>query len=301
MRIFLTGAGGQVGRALCARLVGHDVRAVTRADADLSEPMRIVPLVRAAAPDLIINAAADTRVEKIEDDEPAAMRINGDLLSILGGLATELGVGIIHFSTDYVFDGTKCGPYTEGDTPSPMNAYGRTKRAGEHALADACDSWLTCRLSWVYDGAGKNFLMTILKLMAERPELKVVEDQIGAPTPAYVIADVLGVIIDDMIGASSADYLRRRGGFLNVACQGEISWRGFAEEARSKAVNAGLPILAENIFGIPTSEYWGLRARPLNSRLDLSRLADTFGLQTPDWQAALDPIIASLAPQVPKG
>ena len=225
LRIVVTGKTGQVGKALCARLKDdHEVTALGREDLDLETWEITSSLIEACAPDLIINAAAYTDVEKAEDEEGIAYRINTELPERLAKQAKRHNAGFIHFSTDYVFDGTNPEPYIETDRPNPINAYGRSKLGAEQKIAASCDAWIIARLSWVYAETGKNFFETMIALFAKHQTLKVVADQNGAPTPASVIADVVARIIDQAPPGQMQSYLTEHSGILHIACRGHTSW-----------------------------------------------------------------------------
>jgi len=231
LRIVVTGKTGQVGKALCARLKGdHKVITLGRNDLDLETWEITSSLIDACVPDLIINAAAYTDVEKAEDEEDIAYRINTELPERLAKQANRHNAGFIHFSTDYVFDGTKLESYIETDIPNPINAYGRSKLGAEQKITASCDAWIIARLSWVYAETGKNFLNTMISLFTKQQTLKVVADQSGAPTPASVIADIVARIIDQAPPGQLQSYLTEHSGILHIACRGHTSWWEFAKK-----------------------------------------------------------------------
>lgn len=296
MKILLTGANGQVGWELARSLMPlGQVVALDRAAGDLSRPDSLARVVAAHAPDVIVNAAAYTAVDKAEAEEGLATTINGIAPGELARAAKSIGALLIHYSTDYVFDGTKPGPYSEDDPVAPLNAYGRSKLAGEAAIrASGCDH-LILRTTWVFAARGGNFVRTMLRLGAEREQLRVVADQIGAPTWARNIADATAQII----GLSRCE--RRTGTFtsgaFNLSSAGETSWHGFAEAifatARSAWPDLALKVAA--VEPIPASAYPTPAARPANSRLAPARLAERFGVAMPHWQDALQRCIEELA------
>jgi dTDP-4-dehydrorhamnose reductase len=283
-RILVIGANGQVGWELCRTLapLGEVVPATRHGAAlavDLAEPDSIRRAVHEASPDAIVNAAAYTAVDKAETEAELAMRINGVAPGILAEEAKRRGIPFIHYSTDYVFDGTKGRPYTEEDTPSPLNAYGRSKLAGDEAIRAVGGRYVILRTSWVYGARGHNFLRTMLRLMVEREVLRVVDDQIGAPTWSRMIAE-----------ASAHGLLRlSRGdisGLYNLTCTGTTSWYGFAE-AIARASAARPEHRLERLEPIPTSAYPTPAKRPGYSVLDAGRLREGCALGLPAWDAAL--------------
>ena len=272
MRILLTGRNGQVGWEL-ARLLPAlgEVRATDRTELDLASADSIRRAVRDTKPDVIVNAAAYTAVDKAESEPELAMRINGEAPGVLAEEAKRLGALLVHYSTDYVFDGEKTGAYVESDPTGPLSAYGRSKLAGEQAIAASGCRHLIFRTCWVYGPRGKNFLLTILKAARERSELKVVDDQFGAPTSSAAIA------------AATRQALEKGGGegIYHLSAAGRTSWHGFAE-AIVRAAGLATPVKA-----IPTSEYPTPARRPRNSVLDNSKLKKEFGISVPSWQELL--------------
>ncbi|WP_133650906.1 dTDP-4-dehydrorhamnose reductase [Paraburkholderia flava] len=282
--ILVTGVNGQVGFALARSLQGLGrVVALDRAGLDLSDLSRVRDVVRELKPSVIVNPAAYTAVDKAESDADSAMRINADAPGVLAEEAAKSGAALIHYSTDYVFDGTKAGPYVETDATNPQNVYGASKLAGEQKIAATGCAHLILRTSWVYGRRGKNFLLTMLKLGAERPELKVVADQIGAPTWAETIATTTAHIVAQGIGAESTDWWRERSGVYHLTAAGSTSWHGFAEEIFRVAMAERAP----TVLPIPSSEYPVPAKRPGNSRMALDKLSKTFGLYPPAWDDAL--------------
>ncbi|HVY06748.1 MAG TPA: dTDP-4-dehydrorhamnose reductase [Burkholderiales bacterium] len=284
MRILITGGGGQVGWELRRTLaVIGEVIAPPRATLDLAAPDSIVAAVRDARPDLIVNSAAYTAVDKAESEADLAMKINGDAPRILAEEASRLGAALVHFSTDYVFDGSKSSGYREEDSPAPVNVYGSSKLAGEQAVLSLGANHLVFRTSWVYAARGRNFLLTILRLARERKELKIVDDQVGAPTPARLVAEATTLAISACVrnGAIDADRFRRNSGLYHMTAGGSTSWFGFAQ-----AILAGRKDVA-TLLAIPTSEYPTPARRPRNSVLDNGKLSAQFGIKLPDWKAGL--------------
>lgn len=275
-RILLTGRNGQVGWELQRTLTPlGEVLAFDRTELDLADRDQLVAVVREAKPDIIVNAAAYTAVDQAESDVDSAWAINATAPGILAEEAKRLGALLVHYSTDYVFDGRKDGAYTEDDTPNPLNVYGRSKLGGEQAIAAAGGRHLILRTSWVYGNRGHNFLRTMLRLAGERDELRIVDDQHGAPTWSRLIAE------------ATAFALVRRDlpqGMFHLASRGETSWFGFAEEIFA---NAGTGLRRPRVSSCTTADYPLPAQRPANSRLDSGRFAREAGLELPDWADAL--------------
>lgn len=279
MKILLTGAAGQLGRELKRSLAClGEVVACNRGQLDLAKPEALRAAVRAIAPMAIVNAAAYTAVDKAEAEPDLAAAINAVAPAILAEEAKRLGALLIHYSTDYVFDGTKPTAYAEDDTPAPLSAYGRSKLVGDQAIAAVAGRHLIFRTSWVYGLHGANFMKTILRLGHERDELRVVGDQFGAPTWTRHLADVTALIL-----------AREEvpGGLYHLAAAGETSWHGYAEAIFAEALRAGLLEKAPTVHRIASADYPLSAARPANSRLDCSRFQRDFGLALPDWRTGL--------------
>ena len=279
MKILLTGCAGQLGRELKRSLASlGELVACDRRQLDLAKPEGLRDAVRAIKPSVIVNAAAFTAVDKAEGTPEAADAINGVAPGVLAEEAKSLGALLIHYSTDYVFDGAKGSPYTEEDVPAPLAAYGRSKRAGELAIAASAARQLVFRTSWVYGLHGANFMKTMLRLGRERDELRVVGDQIGAPTWTRHLADVTAMI------------LARRdlpNGLYHLAAAGETSWHGYAEAIFAEALQAGLIEKSPAVQRITSADYPLPAPRPANSRLDCSSFRRDFGLALPDWRTGL--------------
>ncbi|THF60221.1 dTDP-4-dehydrorhamnose reductase [Pseudothauera rhizosphaerae] len=295
MRILLTGASGQVGRELARSLMPlGDIVAPGRADCDLARPQTLAALVARLAPDVIVNAAAYTAVDRAEGEEELATRINAEAVGELAHAAGGVGALLVHYSTDYVFDGAKDGPYREDDAVAPLNAYGRSKLAGERAVAESGCDHLVFRTTWVYAARGANFLLTMLRLGAERESLRVVADQIGAPTWARNIADATALAIAQARRERAEG--RFASGLFHLVGGGETSWHGFAEAiftlAREKLPERALRVA--EVQAIASADYPTPAARPHNSRLDQQALAARFGLRLPHWQEALARCIEDL-------
>jgi dTDP-4-dehydrorhamnose reductase len=299
MRILLTGVTGQVGRALVdpLRQVGSVV-AADRALLDLSRPHDIPATLDRLAPDLIINPAAYTAVDRAEDERDLAFRINGEAPAAIARWAVARGTPLIHFSTDYVFDGTGTRAWREDDHPAPLSVYGASKLAGEEAIRSSGAPHLIIRTSWVYAAKGTNFLRTIARLAAERKELRIVADQIGAPTSARAIADAVVGILQASAQTNAAARFAEANGIVNVAAAGETSWHGFASAIVDGLKARGIALVTETISPINTGDYPTKAKRPANSRFDLTRLQQIFGVTTPDWRRALDLELDALASEM---
>jgi dTDP-4-dehydrorhamnose reductase len=291
MKILLTGKNGQVGFELRRALAPlGEIVAVDMADCDLSNADAVRTLVREVAPQVIVNPAAYTAVDKAETDQATAHAVNAVAPGVFGKEAKKLGALVVHYSTDYVFDGTKQGVYTEDDAPNPQSVYGKTKLAGENALRDSGADFLILRTSWVVGAHGGNFAKTMLRLAAERDALSVVADQFGSPTSAALLADLTAHLVRQASRANAADFPY---GVYHTVAGGETNWHEYACYVIERARKAGRPIRVapENIRPIATADYPTPAKRPANSRLDTSKLRDTFGLRLPDWREGLDHIL----------
>lgn len=276
MRILLTGATGQVGWELRRTLAPlGEVKAFDRFGLDLADTPVLVATVRALQPEVIVNAAAYTAVDKAEAERDLAFAINATAPRVLAEEAKRIGALLVHYSTDYVFDGEKADPYVESDATRPINAYGASKLAGEQAIQKSACRHLILRTSWVYGPRGKNFYLTMLRLARERPELKVVDDQVGAPTSSLEIARATAMLL----GKSAQ-------GLYHMTAAGETSWYGFAR-AILERVGIATPVVA-----IPTAEYPTPAKRPRNSRLDCARLRSEHGVSLAHWDQALAEVTA---------
>ena len=286
MKILITGQHGQVSQALQAHLQGlGELMVLGSNQLDLAKPDQIREQIRAHRPDLIINAAAHTAVDQAESEPDAAFAINAIAPGILAQEAKALGIPLIHYSTDYVFDGSKPAPYTEADTPNPLSVYGQSKLAGEQAIATAGGQYLILRTSWVYSNQGKNFLLTMQRLLQEKPQMRIVADQIGAPTWAGTIAGSTRALIERWLAGEAGKW-----GIYHLTAQGETSWFGFAQ-AIGEHLHADGKACAE-LEAIPSSAYPTPAMRPLNSRLDCSRLQQQWHVSQPHWQDALRECLA---------
>jgi dTDP-4-dehydrorhamnose reductase len=294
IRILLTGGAGQVGWELRRALAVYGVVVAPARDVlDLSSADSILAAVDSARPNLIVNAAAYTAVDRAESEPDVAMKINGDAPRILAEQAALHGAALIHYSTDYVFDGRKEQPYREEDLTAPINAYGRTKLAGERNVLGSRAAHLVFRTSWVYGPRGHNFLLTMLKLGRERKEIKVVNDQFGAPTSARLIAEATAGVIAKTLSDGKLDLgtLRNASGLYHLTAAGRTTWHGFAQ-----AILSGKPGMA-NVLPIPTSAYPTPARRPQNSLLDNAKLKLQFGFELPDWKVGLELCLEELNDQ----
>ncbi|AJX30720.1 dTDP-4-dehydrorhamnose reductase [Burkholderia oklahomensis] len=282
--ILVTGVNGQVGFELVRTLQGLGrIVALDRAALDLSDLTRMREVLRELEPSIIVNPAAYTAVDKAESDEAMARQLNAEAPRVFAEEAARSGATLIHYSTDYVFDGAKASPYTEDDAVNPQNVYGRTKLAGEQAIAASGCAHLILRTSWVYGQRGKNFLLTMLRLRDERSELRVVADQIGAPTWANTIATMTAHIVAQGLAAGSVQWWAERSGIYHLTCAGATSWHGFAQDIFARASSESSP----RLLPISTSDYPTPAKRPANSRLSNEKLETVFGLKPSRWDEAL--------------
>lgn len=297
LRILITGATGQMGWQLQRTLAPlGDVTACTRAELDLADPDATAKFIRDFAPDIVANAAAYTAVDKAETEPDLAQVVNATSPGRIAAELSRTGGLLIHFSTDYVFDGAKPGPYDEDDVTGPLSVYGRTKLAGEQAIAASGCAHIILRTSWIYDIRGKNFLRSILRLARAKKELTVVADQHGTPTWARTIAEATAQIAArcaqrrDAPGSSYS-------GIYHLTASGQTTWAGFAEQILEQFKSLaewpadtgewGAPLVAERVIPITTAQYPTAARRPLNSVLSNAKLQATFALQLPDWRAQL--------------
>ncbi|MDR6407576.1 dTDP-4-dehydrorhamnose reductase [Paraburkholderia terricola] len=290
--ILLTGVNGQVGFELARSLQGLGrVVALDRGRLDLGNLDQVRSVVREVKPTLIVNPAAHTAVDKAESEPDLAMRLNAEAPAVLAEEARRLDAALVHYSTDYVFDGTKIGAYVEDDAVNPQNVYGKSKLAGEQAIAASGCSHLIFRTSWVYGTRGKNFLLTMLRLGAERDELSVVADQIGAPTWSNTIATLTSNVLSQSVVGDPDDWWKRNSGVYHLTASGVTSWHGFAQAIFDNSTLAKKP----TVKPIPAASYPTPAARPANSRMSNDKLYATFGVKAPEWEDALRLSLDSLA------
>ena len=291
MKILLTGKTGQIGEEL-NNIVGDlgNLITVDKEQLDLSKPNSIEPVILDIKPDIIINPAAYTAVDKAEEEPGLAMTVNAIAPGLLAKAARKVGAGLIHYSTDYVFDGCSEIPYKEEDPPNPLNVYGKTKLAGEKAIAEVGVPFLIIRTSWVYSLHGKNFLRTIKNLAEEKDTIQVIDDQIGAPTWARSIALKTHQIIKQCLNKKWLETKNSSlSGIFHLTCQGKTSWHGFAR----KVLNMSNTSQNIKLIAIPTSDYPAPAVRPHNSLLNNEKIQRVFGLDMPHWEDALKKCIDS--------
>ena len=295
MNILLFGKGGQVGWELQRSL--SVLGAVTALDHDSTEhcgdfanPAGVAETVRTLRPDVIVNAAAHTAVDKAESEADFARTLNATTPGAIAQEAAKLGAWLVHYSTDYVFDGSGSRPWVETDTPAPLSVYGRTKLEGEQLIAQSGAKHLILRTSWVYAARGGNFAKTMLRLAQERERLTVIDDQWGAPTGADLLADVT---------AHAIQHLRQHpehAGLYHCVAAGETTWNAYAKYVLSRASieNQAIKIIAKEVAPVPTSAFPTPAVRPHNSRLNTDKLQTTFGLQLPHWQTGVARMLAEI-------
>lgn len=290
MKILVTGKNGQVGHELQRSLAPlGEVVAVDIEDCDLTDTSAIVSLVEKVKPDLIVNPAAYTAVDKAEAESEIAYAINATAPKVLAAQANLLHIPIIHYSTDYIFDGTKDGVYVEDDPANPKSIYGKTKWQGEKNVRAMCSQHVILRTSWVFGAHGGNFLKTILKLAQERDELKIIADQFGAPTSARLLADSTAEIAKQVL---SGDAIQKAGTYHLVA-SGETTWHGYAQKVVALANELGVKtkVQAKDIQPIPTEVYPLPAPRPKNSRLSIDKIKAAFGIEIPDWSFDVEQVL----------
>ncbi len=295
MRILLLGKHGQVGWELQRSLAPlGEVIALDRHSVDLCGDLTNLPslaaTVQTVRPDIIVNAAAYTAVDKAESEPELARMINALAPGVLAQEAHKLGAWLVHYSTDYVFDGSGSQPWVEADTPAPLSVYGQTKLEGEQLIAAHCKNHLIFRTSWVYAARGGNFAKTMLRLAQERERLTVIDDQWGAPTGADLIADVTAHAIRHVLQRP------QDAGLYHLAASGETTWNGYAKHVIAQAgqVQSAIKMIAKKVSPVPTNDFPTPAKRPHNSRLSTAKLQATFGLSLPAWQQGVDRMLAEI-------
>ncbi|WP_084420426.1 dTDP-4-dehydrorhamnose reductase [Henriciella litoralis] len=279
MNILVIGETGQVARALVERASDRDnVTALGRPELDLTKKASVVSAVNKVRPDIIVNAAAYTAVDKAESDEDAAYLVNQDGPAVLAELCNSLSIPLVHYSTDYVFDGTAQNAYAEDAAPQPLGVYGRSKLAGEKAVADRLENHVVFRTAWVYSPFGNNFVKTMLRLASDRDVISVVEDQFGCPTSALDIADATLEVARQMVGGNI------KPGIYHMCGQNDTNWYGFAKAIFEASEEFGGP--SAKVEPIPSSQFPTPAKRPKNSRLNSAKLLNEYGVQLPDWRAS---------------
>ncbi|MGD0157658.1 MAG: dTDP-4-dehydrorhamnose reductase [Terracidiphilus sp.] len=295
-RILIVGNAGQLGRELEKIFAGvGPIVAVDKESVDLADPDQTRELVRRAAPDLIFNAAAYTAVDRAESEMALAHAVNALAPRVLAEEAAERNALLVHYSTDYVFNGAKPGPWTEDDAPAPLNVYGASKLAGEQAIRISRAKHLIFRTSWVYGPHGSNFLLTMLRLARERDKLSIVDDQIGAPTTSIQLARATYAIVAGVLAGRFGD-AQSWSGLYHMTCGGSVSWFGFAQAIFARA-SKHLGVKAPELAPIATKDYPRLAARPRNSVLSNEKLHARFGVQLSHWESALDEVMERLQPR----
>ncbi len=296
MRVLLLGAGGQIGRELQRALAPiARVTALGRAQADFTDPRALAARLAGIEADFIVNAAAYTAVDRAEEEPALAFAVNAEAVAVLAERARALDAWLVHYSTDYVFDGRSTEAYGEADAPSPLGVYARSKRAGEEALVASGCRFLCLRTAWIYAAHGNNFLRTMLRIARTRDTLRVVDDQFGAPTGADLVADVTAHVLMALrrMGPSA----ERLAGFYHLAAGGSTSWFDYACYLLAQAESTGIPlrVLPAAVEPIATTEYRAAAPRPACSLLNSTRIRETFQLELPDWQPGVARTVRLLA------
>lgn len=284
-RILILGANGQLGVELERCFADCSVVALGRDRCDLANFDQIRQAIADTQPEIVLNAAAYTAVDRAETEQDLALRVNGEASGVLAEECRRISALLVHYSTDYVFDGSKAAPWVEEDAPAPLSVYGSSKLEGERRIAEAGEKYLIFRTSWVFSAHGHNFLRTMLRLGAERDQLKIVNDQNGAPTSAFAIASATRAVLEKL--ASDGSAAEDHSGVYHMTCAGQTTWCGFAqaifERARSRR-EQGWPA----VTGITSAEYPTPARRPRNSVLSNEKLQARFGVYLPSWESALD-------------
>lgn len=290
MRLAVTGKNGQVVSALLALASAElEIVALGRPELDLAQPETVLKALREVKPDAVVSAAAYTAVDKAESEPHIAFAVNRDGAKAVAQAASDLGIPVIHLSTDYVFDGAKDTAYVESDPTGPTSVYGRSKLEGERAVSEATDNYVVLRTAWVYSEYGNNFVKTMLRLSENRDEINVVADQFGCPTSANDIAAAVVTIARKLVEDSSAP-LR---GVFHLSGSGETNWANFAKQIFAFSAETGGKSIAVN--DITTAQYPTPARRPANSRLDCSKLEEVYGIKLPSWQTSTRAVVTALA------
>lgn len=291
LKVLITGAQGQVGKELTqiANEKGFDVVAASRADLDITQAQSVENYITKCQPDIIINAAAHTAVDKAESEQDLAFAINRDGAKNIANACKKQNIPLLHISTDYVFDGTKSEPYSEDDTVSPLGVYGESKWQGEEVIRKNLNDYLILRVAWVFGAQGNNFVKTMLRLGKERDELNVVADQFGGPSPAKDIA----LTLIDLVEQYQTDNTLAWGTY-HYCGNSKTTWYHFAKEIFKQAFELGLLNKKVKVNPITTEEYPTAAERPGNSMLDCSKLKTTFGIEMPEWKKALKQVLIDL-------
>jgi dTDP-4-dehydrorhamnose reductase len=297
-RVLLLGANGQLGFTLGSALIAlGEVKALTRSEADFSNAFALretlLPVVKKFQPHVIVNAAAYTAVDKAQTEQTIALQVNAQSVGVLAELAQSVNAVLVHYSTDYVFDGAGDRPWLESDQTNPLSAYGQSKWLGECAVRQHCRKHLIFRTSWVVGAHGNNFLKTMLRLAGERDSLRIVADQMGVPTSTDLLAKVTFDILQNLLPAAKDD---ARFGTYHLTASGETSWHAYAQYVIAGALKRGAHLICkpESIEPIPTSAYPLPAPRPANSRLNTEKIRSTFGTELPAWQVGVDAILDAL-------
>jgi len=297
-RVLLLGANGQLGFTLGSTLIAlGEVKALTRSEADFSNAFALretlLPVIKKFQPHVIVNAAAYTAVDKAQTEQTIALQVNAQSVGVLAELAQSVNAVLVHYSTDYVFDGAGDRPWLESDQTNPLSVYGQSKWLGECAVRQHCRKHLILRTSWVVGAHGNNFLKTMLRLASERDGLRVVADQIGAPTSTDVLAKVTANLLQTMLPAAKDD---ARFGTYHLAASGETTWHAYAQYILAGALKRSVHLTCkpESIEPIPTHAYPLPAPRPANSRLNTEKIRSNFGVELPAWQVGVDAILDAL-------
>lgn len=293
MKILLTGANGQLGRTLTQPLKHMgELTAPNRTALDLADGKMLKDALEVIQPDLMVNAAAYTNVDRAETETRQAYLVNAAAPEIMARWAAARGVPLMHFSTDYVYSGTGDAPHDEDEAPAPLNAYGASKLAGDEAIGQSGTLHLILRTSWLYDAGSRNFLHSILTAARTREELRVVDDQIGAPTPAAL---VVAIAMEILQAGDPRETFAASGGIVHAAATGDASRHEFARAIVDGLRKRGCEMTAQRVLPVKSAEMPMPAKRPLNSRLSLARLGQRFGIEPPDWRAALRPVLDAVA------